>query len=151
MILRVNARRASAAAYVAELATHGIEGRALHGQAVVLERPIPVTQLPGFAAGVVSIQDSAAQRAAPLLLARPLAPGARVLDACAAPGGKSAHLLELADLDLLAIDRDAGRLARVDQTLARLGLAAETRVADAAAPADWWDGRAFDAILLDAP
>jgi len=151
MILRVNARRASAAAYVAELATHGIAARALGGQAIALDRPMPVTQLPGFGAGEVSVQDSAAQRAAPLLLARPLTPGARVLDACAAPGGKTAHLLELADLDLLAIDRDAGRLARVDQTLARLGLAAETRVADAAAPADWWDGRAFDAILLDAP
>jgi 16S rRNA (cytosine967-C5)-methyltransferase len=151
MILRVNARRTSAAAYAAELATKGISARPLGGQAVALERPMPVTQLPGFAAGVVSVQDSAAQRAAPLLLARPLARGARVLDACAAPGGKTAHLLELADLDLLAIDRDADRLARVDQTLARLGLAAETRVADAGAPADWWDGRAFDAILLDAP
>jgi len=151
MILRVNARRASAASYVAELATHGIEAGVLGGQAVALAEPMPVTQLPGFAAGLVSVQDSAAQRAAPLLLARPLAQGARVLDACAAPGGKTAHLLELADLDLLAIDRDAGRLARVDQTLARLGLAAETRVADAGAPADWWDGRAFDAILLDAP
>jgi len=151
MILRVNARRASAAAYVVELARHGIAARALDGQAVALARPMPVPQLPGFGEGVVSVQDSAAQRAAPLLLARPLAAGARVLDACAAPGGKTAHLLELADIDLLAIDRDAGRLARVDQTLARLGLAAETRVADAGAPADWWDGRAFDAILLDAP
>jgi 16S rRNA (cytosine967-C5)-methyltransferase len=112
---------------------------------------MPVVQLPGFSDGRVSVQDGAAQRAAPLLLARPLAAGARVLDACAAPGGKTAHLLELADLDLLAIDRDAGRLARVDQTLARLGLSAETRVADAGAPADWWDGRTFDAILLDAP
>jgi len=151
MILRVNARRASAAAYVAELADAGIEARALDGQAVALARPVPVTQLPGFAAGIVSVQDSAAQRAAPLLLARHLAAGARVLDACAAPGGKTAHLLELADLDLLAIDRDAGRMARVEQTLARLGLAAETRVADAGAPGDWWDGREFEAILLDAP
>ena len=75
---------------------------------------MPVTQLPGFGEGLVSVQDAAAQRAAPLLLGRPLAPGARVLDACAAPGGKTAHLLELAELDLLALDRDADRLARVD-------------------------------------
>jgi 16S rRNA (cytosine967-C5)-methyltransferase len=151
MILRVNARRSTASAYVARLAAQGIEAHALGGHAVALTRPMPVAQLPGFGDGVVSVQDSAAQRAAPMLLARPLASGARVLDACAAPGGKTAHLLELADLDLLAIDRDAGRLARIDQTLARLGLRAETRVADAGEPADWWDGRAFDAILLDAP
>ena len=102
------------------------------------------------AAGDVSVQDLAAQRAAELLAAG-LAPGARVLDACAAPGGKTAHLLELADLDLLAIDRDPARLVRVDETLARLGLQATTRAADAGEPARWWDGRPFDAILLDAP
>jgi 16S rRNA (cytosine967-C5)-methyltransferase len=151
MTLRVNARRATAAAYVAELAGRGIDAVALADQAVALARPLPVTQLPGFAEGVVSVQDAAAQRAAPLLVARPLAAGARVLDACAAPGGKTAHLLELADLDVLAVDRDAGRLQRVDETLARLGLRAETRVADATTPAAWWDGRPFDAILLDAP
>jgi 16S rRNA (cytosine967-C5)-methyltransferase len=77
--------------------------------------------------------------------------GARVLDACAAPGGKTAHLLELADLEVLALDQDAHRLARVDQTLARLGLRARTLAADAGQPATWWDGRRFDAILLDAP
>jgi 16S rRNA (cytosine967-C5)-methyltransferase len=80
-----------------------------------------------------------------------LPPGAHVLDACAAPGGKTAHLLELADLDLLALDSDPQRLVRVDETLRRLGLAARTRAADAARPDAWWDGRAFDAILLDAP
>jgi 16S rRNA (cytosine967-C5)-methyltransferase len=96
------------------------------------------------------VQDSAAQLAAPLLAAA-LAPGAHVLDACAAPGGKTAHLLEIADLDLLAIDSDPQRLQRVDETLARLGLAARTRAADAARPEQWWDGRPFDAILLDAP
>jgi 16S rRNA (cytosine967-C5)-methyltransferase len=118
---------------------------------VTLTRPLPVADIPGFVEGLVSVQDAAAQRAAPLLLARALAPGARVLDACAAPGGKTAHLLELADLDLLAIDRDADRLARVDETLVRLGLSATTLAADAAAPATWWDGRPFAAILLDAP
>jgi len=80
-----------------------------------------------------------------------LPPGARVLDACAAPGGKTAHLLELADLDVLALDSDPARLTRVHDTLTRLGLAARTVAADAGAPATWWDGRPFDAILLDAP
>jgi 16S rRNA (cytosine967-C5)-methyltransferase len=108
-------------------------------------------QIPGFAQGEVSVQDASAQRAAPLLIGNGLAPGARVLDACAAPGGKTAHLLELADLDVLAIDRDAARLARVQDTLARLGLHARLLAADAGNPAAWWDGVPFDAILLDAP
>jgi 16S rRNA (cytosine967-C5)-methyltransferase len=151
MTLRVNARRGTAAAYAARLAAAGIAAEAGPGSVVWLARPLPVARLPGFAEGEVSVQDAAAQLAAELLLARPLAAGARVLDACAAPGGKAAHLLELADLDLLAIDRDGVRLARVDETLARLGLAATTRVADAADPAAWWDGRPFEAILLDAP
>ncbi len=150
MTLRVNARRSSAAAYVERLAQHGIGAHALEGHAVRLDRPCPVGQLPGFGAGDVSVQDAAAQIAAPLLL-HGLRAGARVLDACAAPGGKTAHLLELADLDVLALDRDAARLRRVDETLARLGLHARTVVGDAAEPAAWWDGRRFDAILLDAP
>ena len=151
MTLRVNARRTTAVAYVERLADAGIAATAGVGNAVMLDRPVPVDRLPGFAAGDVSVQDAAAQRAAGLLLAARLQHGARVLDACAAPGGKAAHLLESADLDLLAIDRDPARLARVDDTLARLGLTAATRAADAATPADWWDGRPFDAILLDAP
>jgi 16S rRNA (cytosine967-C5)-methyltransferase len=151
MTLRVNARRSTAAAYVARLAAAGIEAEAGPGHAVRLSRPVAVARLPGFAEGEVSVQDAAAQRAAELLAAAPLAPGAHVLDACAAPGGKTAHLLELADLDLLAIDRDPARLARVDETLARLGLRARTLAADAADPPAWWDGRHFDAILLDAP
>jgi 16S rRNA (cytosine967-C5)-methyltransferase len=151
MTLRVNVRRIAPAAYLEMLAGRGIDAHALAGAAISLIRPVPVTQLPGFVDGLVSVQDAAAQRAAPLLLAGPRAPGARVLDACAAPGGKTAHLLELADLDLLALDRDPARLGRIVETLARLGLAAATRVADAAAPDAWWDGRPFDAILLDAP
>ncbi|HWH84802.1 MAG TPA: 16S rRNA (cytosine(967)-C(5))-methyltransferase RsmB, partial [Burkholderiaceae bacterium] len=119
---------------------------------------------PGFAEGEVSVQDAAAQRAAPLLLngaglqpganaesAPWLRPGARVLDACAAPGGKTAHLLELAELDVLALDSDPARLARVRDTLARLRLTARCVAGDAGDPAAWWDGRPFDAILLDAP
>jgi 16S rRNA (cytosine967-C5)-methyltransferase len=151
MTLRVNARRTTAAAYVARLAAAGIDAEAGPGQVVTLTQAVPVARLPGFADGEVSVQDAAAQRAAELLLAVPLPPGSRVLDACAAPGGKTAHLLELADVDVLAIDRDASRLARVDATLARLGLRARTLAADAAVPAAWWDGRPFDAILLDAP
>jgi 16S rRNA (cytosine967-C5)-methyltransferase len=158
MILRVNVRHGSGAQYVERLAADGlaaalIDEPALGGQAVVLDEPCPVTRLPGFADGDVSVQDAAAQRAAPLLLgaAGRLPTGARVLDACAAPGGKTAHLLELADLDLLALDSDATRLPRVHETLARLGLRAEVRAGDARHPPAWWDGRPFDAILLDAP
>ncbi len=151
MTLRVNTRRSSPEAYVQRLVQAGIGGRVAGAAAVVLDKPSPVTALPGFAEGEVSVQDAAAQLAAPLLLGAMPAAGMRVLDACAAPGGKAAHLLELAELDLVAVDRDGARLVRVDETLARLGLHATTLAADAAEPASWWDGRAFDAILLDAP
>ena len=151
MTLRVNARRTTPQAYVTRLAAAGLEGTVVGPHAVRLARPAPVQELPGFAEGDISVQDAAAQLAAPLLIGNGLPPGARVLDACAAPGGKTAHLLELADLDVLALDSDAGRLRRVDDTLRRLGLAARTAAADARQPATWWDGQAFDAILLDAP
>jgi 16S rRNA (cytosine967-C5)-methyltransferase len=154
MALRVNARRTTAEAYVQQLAAQGLTAQAVGTHAVVLAEPRPVTALPGFAEGDVSVQDLAAQRAAPLLVgdgdAR-LAAGARVLDACAAPGGKTAHLLELGDFDVLALDSDAQRLVRVQDTLSRLHLKATLRAADARQPAAWWDGRPFDAILLDAP
>jgi 16S rRNA (cytosine967-C5)-methyltransferase len=107
--------------------------------------------LPGFAQGEVSVQDAAAQRAGSLLLGSGLRSGARVLDACAAPGGKTGQLLERADLDLLALDSDPQRLARVQDTLNRLQLRAELKAGDARQSAAWWDGRPFDAILLDAP
>ena len=164
MTLRVNARRGTGAAYVQRLAALGrgafvLDDPALGGQAVVLDHPCPVQQLHGFAEGEVSVQDGAAQRAARLLLGVESGPdgrvglpaGARVLDACAAPGGKTAHLLELADLDLLALDSDPLRLARVQDGLNRLGLHAELKAGDARNPRGWWDGRPFDAILLDAP
>jgi 16S rRNA (cytosine967-C5)-methyltransferase len=154
MTLRVNLRHGSVADYLLRLADAGLAAHAVGAQAVVLAQPCPVSRLPGFATGDVSVQDAAAQRAALLLLGEltdGLPAGARVLDACAAPGGKTAHLLELADLDLLALDSDAARLKRVDETLARLRLQARTQVGDAGAPAAWWDGRLFDAILLDAP
>ncbi len=152
MTLRVNRRHGSVEAYLARLAQADLAAHALPGtQAVVLAQPVPVTQLPGFAEGDVSVQDAAAQRAAPLLIGAGLSPGARVLDACAAPGGKTAHLLELADLDVVALDSDAQRLDRVHDTLQRLGLKAQTIATDAGDPPAWWDGRLFDAILLDAP
>ncbi|MFT3664064.1 16S rRNA (cytosine(967)-C(5))-methyltransferase RsmB [Piscinibacter sp.] len=152
MTLRVNARRGSAEAYAARLAGAGLAARVLPGtEAVILAQPVPVGQLPGFADGDVSVQDAAAQRAAPLLIGAGLPAGARVLDACAAPGGKTAHLLERADLDVLALDSDARRLERVHDTLGRLHLQARTLAADAGDVAAWWDGRPFDAILLDAP
>ena len=161
MTLRVNARRGSGAAYVHGLAALGRAATLMDnpagqtlgsGQTVVLAQPSPVSQVPGFAEGEVSVQDAAAQRAAVLLLqGAELSPGARVLDACAAPGGKTAHLLELADLDLLALDSDPLRLARVQDNLNRLQLKAELKAGDGRYPKAWWDGRPFDAILLDAP
>jgi 16S rRNA (cytosine967-C5)-methyltransferase len=156
MTLRVNARHGDAAGYQAELAAAGLSADVAGPHAVVLAQPVPVQALPGFDDGRVSVQDASAQLAAPLLLgqgAQALPMGARVLDACAAPGGKTAHLLELrADLDLLALDSDPLRLRRVEETLARLHLSgARTVAADARDTAAWWDGRPFDAILLDAP
>lgn len=157
MSLRVNARWGSAQAYLPRLAAAGLSGRlAAAGRlahAVQLDQPVPVGRLPGFAEGEVSVQDLAAQLAAPLLLdtGTPLQPGARVLDACAAPGGKTAHLLERGDFDVWALDSDAARLQRVTETLQRLRLSARTVAADAAHPPAWWDGQPFDAILLDAP
>ena len=151
MTLRVNARHGTAQAYAARLAEAGMTASVVGPQAVRLAQACAVERLPGFAQGDVSVQDAAAQLAAPLLIGAGLRPGARVLDACAAPGGKTAHLLELADLDVLALDSDPQRLTRVHETLARLGLQARTRAADAGEPRVWWDGEPFDAILLDAP
>ena len=153
MTLRVNARRGDAPAYVARLAAQGIDAQVVGTHALNLAQPCPVTQLPGFAQGDVSVQDAAAQRAAPLLIGSGLTPGARVLDACAAPGGKTGHLLELADLDLTALDVDAMRLRRVRENLDRLGLGASANLiaADATRVGTWWDGKPFDRILVDVP
>ena len=148
MCLRVNARRTDADSYAARLAQEGMVARRIGGSALLLERPVPVDRLPGFAAGEVSVQDAGAQRAAALL---DLRPGQRVLDACAAPGGKSAHILESADVALTALDLDAARCADVVRNLERLGLAGEVRAADCSAPESWWDGAAFDRVLADVP
>lgn len=151
MCLRVNLRRTTVRDYVDRLAMAGIDARPGPGACVTLVQPCPVGRLPGFAQGECSVQDPAAQLAAPLLLGPGLPRGASVLDACAAPGGKTAHLLECADLNVTAVDHDAARLAKVAQTLQRLGLQARMIHGDSAAPKDWWDGAPFDAILLDAP
>lgn len=151
LTLRVNRRQGTREAYLAELAAAGQEAQAVAAapDAIQLAVAVPVEQLPGFAQGRVSVQDASAQLAADLLDARP---GQRVLDACSAPGGKAAHLLERCDgLELLALDSDAQRLRRVEETLARLQLRAQVQAADASKPAAWWDQRPFDRILLDAP
>jgi 16S rRNA (cytosine967-C5)-methyltransferase len=150
--LRVNLARTTRAQYLERLSAAGIEAAASPSveSAVIVARPVDVDALPGFAAGDVSVQDVSAQRAAPLLT---LAPGQRVLDACAAPGGKTGHILEATrgHADVWAIDRDAVRVERVRENLARLGLVATLVTGDATAPDDWWDGRPFDRILIDAP
>jgi 16S rRNA (cytosine967-C5)-methyltransferase len=152
MTLRVNRRLTDRGQYQQALLAVGLSAQPVGEHGLVLAAPQPVDRLPGFADGLCSVQDAAAQLAAPLLLAgRDWTSGARVLDACAAPGGKTAHLLELADLDLLALDVDPRRCERITATMQRLHLSATVQAGDAARPADWWDGELFDAILLDAP
>jgi 16S rRNA (cytosine967-C5)-methyltransferase len=152
MWLRANARRTTAAAYRERLAGAGIDAALQEGvpDALRLAEPRPVEDLPGFGDGDASVQDAAAQ-----IAARWLMKGGprRVLDACAAPGGKSGHLAELGgdDFDLVAVDSDAGRLERVRENHDRLGVAATIVAGDASNPGEWWDGAPFDAILLDAP
>ena len=148
MCLRVNARRIATDAYAERLAAEGIAARRIGALALLLEKPVPVDRLPGFAGGEISVQDAGAQRAAGLL---ELQTGQRVLDACAAPGGKSAHILETADVALTAIDIDATRCADVMRNFARLGLAADVQVADCIQPGAWSQGAAYDRILADVP
>lgn len=151
LTLRVNRRRASREQVLAAFQDAGLAAEPVGQSGLVLATPKPVTQLPGFADGWWSVQDAGAQLAAELLAPTD---GMRVLDACSAPGGKTAHLLELADIDLLALDADADRLARVEQNLGRLGLASERvrlKAADAADLDAWWDGKTFDAVLADVP
>jgi len=148
MGLRVNPRRSATTAFIAKLAQAGITANAVGAQAVRLERPVPVDKLPGFAEGEVSVQDVGAQRAGPLLDA---SSGMRVLDACAAPGGKCAQALELADVELTALDIDPQRCKMIESNLSRLGLSAQVRSADCSQPEGWWDGRAYDRILADVP
>lgn len=152
LTLRVNRRHGEAAAAAADLAAAGIVARThpQAGDALVLATPTEARCLPGFVEGLLSVQDAGAQLAADLL---DLAPGQRVLDACAAPGGKACHALERepALAELVAVDRDESRLERVRENLERLHLGATLVHGDAAEPEAWWDGRTFDRILLDAP
>lgn len=151
MALRVNRRKITPSSYLEQLALAGIAAQAMGESGVLLKTPLPVADLPGFAEGLVSVQDLGAQLAAPLL---DLRDGMRVLDACAAPGGKTGHILELADVEALAIDSEPKRLERVDSNLRRLQLASDAvklKVADAADTKSWWDGKPFDAILADLP
>lgn len=150
MTLRVNLARTTREECLATLAQQGLAAAAGMGEAsIVLADAVDVKQLPGFAEGLVSVQDAGAQQAALLLDAQR---GERVLDACAAPGGKTGHILERCNgqLDLTALDNDPQRLARVEENLTRLGYTAQLLAADLCAQ-DWWDGRPFDRILLDAP
>ncbi|KIO50546.1 16S rRNA (cytosine(967)-C(5))-methyltransferase RsmB [Nitrosospira sp. NpAV] len=149
MTLRVNRRKISVAEYEKLLNQAGMDARQLWNGALELVQPVAVDRLPGFAQGLVSVQDAGAQLAAPLLDAHN---GMRVLDACAAPGGKSAHLLELAKVELTALDNDSVRVARIAENLSRLELDIHRIIrGDAAHPAEWWDGKPFDRILADVP
>ena len=148
MTLRVNRRETSATAYLDLLRQQGIEGQQVGVEAILLDQPVSVDKLPGFGEGMASVQDAGAQFAARLL---DVEYGMRVLDACAAPGGKAAHLLELARIELTALDSDPERLKKIQQTLQRLKLEARCLAGNAARPEEWWDGKPFQRILADVP
>jgi 16S rRNA (cytosine967-C5)-methyltransferase len=144
----VNSRATSTAAYLDLLHQQGIEGQQVGENAILLDQPVSVDKLPGFGEGMASVQDAGAQFAARLL---DVADGMRVLDACAAPGGKAAHLLELARIALTALDSDPERLKKIEQTLQRLKLEAHCLAGNAARPEEWWDDKPFQRILADVP
>ena len=146
--LRVNMRRGSTEDYLQRLTEAGMPAQQTGPVSITLEKAVAVQLLPGFADGDVSVQDAGAQFAAPLL---DVQAGQRVLDACAAPGGKTGHLLETADVSVTALDIDASRLARVQNNLDRLKLTAQLLQGDAAEPGAWWDGQPYDRILADVP
>ena len=148
MGLRVNRRKTSVEEYLVRLSAAGTAARGVGACGLLLERPVAVGELPGFETGEVSVQDAGAQRAAACL---DLRPGQRVLDACAAPGGKTAHILETCDVELTALDTDATRMARLARNLERLSLRAELVHGDCTQPSDWWRGEPFDRILADVP
>ena len=148
MTLRVNTRLTTVAEYRTRLAEQDIPALPVEPGALKLERPVGVERLPGFAEGLVSVQDAGAQYAAQFL---DIKDGMRVLDACAAPGGKTAHLLESADIELVSLDKDEQRLQRVSENMQRLRLNAQVVCGDAATPQDWWDGKTFQRILADVP
>ena len=147
MTLRVNAQKITVDDYLQLLARQDIEATSLGNEAIFLARPVPVEKIPGFSDGVVSVQDYGAQLAAYLL---DVQNGHKVLDACCAPGGKTGHILELANVSMTALDNDAARLQRVQSNLTRLGLKADLLEGDAGST-DWYDGNPFDRILADVP
>lgn len=155
LFLRVNHRKITTQGYLDRLHEAGfktkdipVQYQKLAPQAICLEVPVPVELLPGFADGDVAVQDLGAQIAAHLINPKD---GEHILDACAAPGGKAAHLLELSNIDLLAIEKDPLRLGRITENLDRLGLSAQVKCGDANEKEQWWDGKQFDAILADVP
>jgi 16S rRNA (cytosine967-C5)-methyltransferase len=148
MCLRVNRRRAEPQEMLDCLAAAGLAAERVGAVGLLLARPVPVDRLPGFAQGALSVQDAGAQRAVEYL---DLQPKLRVLDACAAPGGKSAHMLETADVALTALDVDGIRCQRIEQNLERLGLAGQVINADCRSLSSWWDGRGFHRVLADVP
>lgn len=152
LALRVNTRRISLEQYLKTLEQQKVSWRRPENitanAAVILNEPVSVHQIPGFFDGLVSVQDVGAQTTATRL---DLQPGHKVLDACSAPGGKACHILELEDVHLTALDKDATRLLRVEENLSRLDLTAKTQVADATKIESWWDAEAYDRVLLDAP
>ena len=147
LTLRVNRRKISTQAYLQLLQEQAMDATQVGPHAIRLQQALPVARIPGFLEGLISVQDAAAQLAAPLL---DIADGMRVLDACAAPGGKTGHLLECADIQLLAVDHDANRLHRIQENLTRLQLQAQLLAGDASNQL-WWDGQPFDRILADVP
>ncbi len=144
MTLRVNLGKTTLSEYL----SMAPECIALSDSALMLSKPVPVEKLPGFSEGLVSVQDFGAQYAASFL---DLKDGMRVLDACAAPGGKSAHMLEKADIDLVSLDSSETRAKQIEENFTRLGLDGKISVGDAASPASWWNGKPFDRILADVP
>jgi 16S rRNA (cytosine967-C5)-methyltransferase len=147
LTLRINSRKTNTEDYLRTLTDHAMAATQVGPFAIRLAQAVPVNRIPEFEQGLVSVQDAAAQLAAPLL---DVHAGMRVLDACAAPGGKTGHILEGADVELLALDNDSRRLPRITENLQRLQLKAELKVGDAGAD-DWWDGQPFDRILADVP
>jgi len=148
MTLRVNRRYGTTQEYLAQLEKRDIAARLIEPDALLLDKPVAVDKLPGFFDGLASVQDAGAQYAALLL---DVHDGMRVLDACAAPGGKTAHILENAAVQMVAVDKDEKRLQRVAENLQRLGLSAQMLAGDAADPEKWWDGKPFQRILADVP
>ena len=148
LTLRINIRKINLKQYDEKLKSESIDYRVLGDIAVELTQPIPVEKIPGFIAGEVSVQDFGAQLAANLL---DLKDGQICLDACSAPGGKTGHMLEIADIELVSIDQEKERLYKVKENLERLQLHAQLKCADLTAINSWWNKKLYDRILLDAP